>query len=114
MLSERIDVIAPHPLARLRFSGCRVPADRRLGASGEGFKIAMRTLDVFRTSVAAAASCEAERALSAFCVTVEVICSIEAAVCCRLLAVCSVRWLRSALPLATSLLAVGYAYKGKK
>ncbi len=54
-IAERIDVIAPHPLARLRFSGCRVPAARRIGAEGEGFKIAMRTLDVFRTSVAAAA-----------------------------------------------------------
>lgn len=63
-IAERIDVIAPHPLARLRFSGCRVPADRRLGASGEGFKIAMRTLDVFRTSVAAAALGFGQRALA--------------------------------------------------
>ena len=55
VIAERIDVIAPHPLARLRFSGCRVPVARRIGAEGEGFKIAMRTLDVFRTSVAAAA-----------------------------------------------------------
>ena len=54
-IAERIDVIAPHPLARLRFTGCRVPASSRIGAEGEGFKIAMRTLDVFRTSVAAAA-----------------------------------------------------------
>jgi acyl-CoA dehydrogenase len=54
-IAERIDIIAPHPLARLRFGGCRVPAARRIGAEGEGFKIAMRTLDVFRTSVAAAA-----------------------------------------------------------
>ncbi|MEO8080249.1 MAG: acyl-CoA dehydrogenase family protein, partial [Caldimonas sp.] len=54
-IAERIDVIAPHPLARLRFTNCRVPAARRIGAEGEGFKIAMRTLDVFRTSVAAAA-----------------------------------------------------------
>ncbi|HEX2541224.1 MAG TPA: acyl-CoA dehydrogenase family protein [Caldimonas sp.] len=53
-IAERIDVIAPHPLARLRFSGCRVPASARIGAEGDGFKIAMRTLDVFRTSVAAA------------------------------------------------------------
>lgn len=62
-IAERIDVIAPHPLARLAFEGCRVPASQRLGAAGEGFKIAMRTLDVFRTSVAAAALGFARRAL---------------------------------------------------
>jgi acyl-CoA dehydrogenase len=54
-VAERIEVIAPHPLARLRFDGCRVPLTQRIGAAGEGFKLAMRTLDVFRTSVAAAA-----------------------------------------------------------
>jgi alkylation response protein AidB-like acyl-CoA dehydrogenase len=62
-IAERIEVIAPHPLARLEFRGCRVPASRRIGAEGEGFKIAMRTLDVFRTSVAAAALGFARRAL---------------------------------------------------
>jgi acyl-CoA dehydrogenase/2-aminobenzoate-CoA ligase len=62
-IAGRIDVIAPHPLARLRFSNCRVPASRRIGEPGEGFKIAMRTLDVFRTSVAAAALGFARRAL---------------------------------------------------
>jgi len=62
-IAERIDVIAPHPLARLRFTGCRVPKSQRLGAPGEGFKVAMRTLDVFRTSVAAAALGFARRAL---------------------------------------------------
>jgi alkylation response protein AidB-like acyl-CoA dehydrogenase len=62
-IAERIDVIAPHPLARLHFSGCRIPARARLGAPGEGFKVAMRTLDVFRTSVAAAALGFARRAL---------------------------------------------------
>jgi alkylation response protein AidB-like acyl-CoA dehydrogenase len=60
---ERIDVIAPHPLARLRFTDCRVSASQRLGAPGEGFKIAMQTLDIFRTSVAAAALGFARRAL---------------------------------------------------
>jgi acyl-CoA dehydrogenase len=60
---ERIDVIAPHPLATLRFEHCRIPASRRLGAPGEGFKIAMRTLDIFRASVAAAALGFARRAL---------------------------------------------------
>ncbi|MGF6662708.1 acyl-CoA dehydrogenase [Paraburkholderia atlantica] len=53
-IAERIDVIAPHPLARLRFTNARVPMSRMLGVPGEGFKIAMRTLDIFRTSVAAA------------------------------------------------------------
>lgn len=61
---ERIDVIAPHPLATIRFEGCRIPGDRLLGAPGEGFKIAMRTLDIFRASVAAAALGFARRALA--------------------------------------------------
>ena len=62
-IAERIDVIAPHPLARLKFSDCRVPLTQRVGTAGEGFKVAMRTLDVFRTSVAAAALGFARRAL---------------------------------------------------
>jgi acyl-CoA dehydrogenase len=62
-IAERIDVIAPHPLATLRFEGCRIPAGRRLGAPGGGFKIAMQTLDIFRASVAAAALGFARRAL---------------------------------------------------
>ncbi|RYF39740.1 MAG: acyl-CoA dehydrogenase [Comamonadaceae bacterium] len=62
-IAERIDVIAPHPLARLRFTDCRVPLSQRIGAPGEGFKVAMRTLDVFRTSVAAAALGFARRAM---------------------------------------------------
>jgi acyl-CoA dehydrogenase len=62
-VAERLDVIAPHPLARLRFDGCRVPARQRLGPAGEGFKLAMRTLDIFRASVAAAAVGFARRAL---------------------------------------------------
>lgn len=62
-IAERIEVIAPHPLARLRFTNCRVPASARIGGAGEGFKVAMRTLDVFRTSVAAAALGFARRAL---------------------------------------------------
>jgi acyl-CoA dehydrogenase len=62
-IAERIDVIAPHPLARLRFSGCRVPRTQLLGVPGEGFKLAMRTLDIFRASVAAAALGFARRAL---------------------------------------------------
>jgi Acyl-CoA dehydrogenases len=62
-IAERIDVIAPHPLATIRFENCRIPASRLLGAPGEGFKIAMRTLDIFRASVAAAALGFAKRAL---------------------------------------------------
>jgi acyl-CoA dehydrogenase len=62
-IAERINVIAPHPLARLKFTGCRIPAAKRLGEAGQGFKVAMATLDVFRTSVAAAALGFARRAL---------------------------------------------------
>jgi acyl-CoA dehydrogenase len=62
-IKERIDVIAPHPLATLAFSNCRIPVTQRLGAEGDGFKLAMRTLDVFRTSVAGAALGFAQRAL---------------------------------------------------
>ena len=62
-IAERINVIAPHPLARLKFSHCRVPLTQRVGEAGQGFKVAMRTLDVFRTSVAAAALGFARRAL---------------------------------------------------
>lgn len=54
-IAERIDIVAPHPLATIRFSGLRLPASRLVGQPGEGFKIAMRTLDIFRASVAAAA-----------------------------------------------------------
>ena len=63
VIAERLDTIAPHPLARIRFENCRVPAAHLLGSPGEGFKIAMRTLDIFRPSVAAAALGFARRAL---------------------------------------------------
>ncbi len=62
-IAERIDVIAPHPLGRLRFTNCRVPLAQRISEGGAGFKVAMRTLDVFRTSVAAASLGFARRAL---------------------------------------------------
>jgi len=62
-IAERIETIAPHPLARLEFAGCRLPGDALLGGEGEGFKLAMRTLDIFRASVAAAALGFARRAL---------------------------------------------------
>lgn len=61
--SERIPVIAPHPLGTLRLSGCRVGADCLLGSPGQGFAIAMGTLDLFRTTVGAAALGFARRAL---------------------------------------------------
>lgn len=62
-VAERIDIIAPHPLATLRLVNCRIPISRRIGPSGGGFKIAMQTLDIFRSSVAAAALGFARRAL---------------------------------------------------
>ncbi len=61
-VTERIDVIAPHPLATLRFDDVRVPATNRLGQDGEGFKVAMATLDIFRSTVGAAALGFARRA----------------------------------------------------
>jgi len=62
-VAGRIDTIAPHPLATLRFDDCRVPVSNRLGEDGDGFRIAMATLDVFRTTVGAAALGFARRAL---------------------------------------------------
>jgi acyl-CoA dehydrogenase len=62
-IAERLQVIAPHPLARLRFERCRVAPSALIGDAGEGFKIAMTTLDVFRTTVGAAALGFARRAL---------------------------------------------------
>lgn len=62
-IAERISLMAPHPMARLQLQDCRIPANQRIGEAGHGFKIAMATLDVFRTSVAAAALGFARRAL---------------------------------------------------
>lgn len=59
---EEIDVIAPHPLATIRFDGCVIPDDHLIGAPGEGFKIAMATLDMLRSTVGAAALGFARRA----------------------------------------------------
>jgi acyl-CoA dehydrogenase len=59
----RIDTIAPHPLATIRFEDCRVPADRLVGEKGKGLKVALGTLDVFRSTVGAAALGFARRAL---------------------------------------------------
>ncbi|MFZ6748290.1 acyl-CoA dehydrogenase family protein [Undibacterium sp. Ren11W] len=63
-IAERIHLMAPHPLARLRLTNCRIPVSQRIGEAGQGFKVAMATLDVFRTSVAAAALGFARRALA--------------------------------------------------
>ena len=62
-IAERIDVIAPHPLATLHFNNVLVPYAKRIVAAGEAFKVAMATLDIFRTSVAAASLGFARRAL---------------------------------------------------
>lgn len=61
-VAERIEVIAPHPLARIRFDACEVPRTHLLGAPGDGFKVAMASLDVFRPTVGAAALGFARRA----------------------------------------------------
>lgn len=62
-IAERLETVAPHPLARLRFEDCRIPSANRIGEAGAGFKIAMATLDVFRSTVGAAALGFARRAL---------------------------------------------------
>ncbi len=63
IVAERIEVIAPHPLALLRFEACTLPEDALLGVAGQGFKVAMSTLDIFRPTVGAAALGLARRAL---------------------------------------------------
>jgi len=63
-IAERIEVIAPHPLATLQFENCHIPVRQRLGEAGQGFKVAMQTLDIFRASVAAAALGFGRRALA--------------------------------------------------
>jgi acyl-CoA dehydrogenase len=63
LVEERIELIAPHPIGRIRFDDCRVPAENLVGTEGSGFKIAMATLDTFRPSVGAAACGLAWRAL---------------------------------------------------
>lgn len=62
-VKERIEIIAPHPLATIAFDGARVPVGNRLGNGGDGFKAAMATLDIFRSTVGAAALGFARRAL---------------------------------------------------
>jgi len=62
-VAERLEVIAPHPLARLKFDQVRVPVSALIGKAGEGFRISMSVLDVFRSTVGAAALGFARRAL---------------------------------------------------
>jgi acyl-CoA dehydrogenase len=62
-VEERIEVIAPHPLARLKYDNVRIPADAIVGEPGEGFRIGMETLNLFRVTVGAAALGFARRAL---------------------------------------------------
>ena len=64
-ITERLETIAPHPLARLMFKRCRIPRSALIGVPGQGFRIAMSVLDVFRPTVAAAALGFARRALDA-------------------------------------------------
>ncbi len=64
VVAERLEAMAPHPLARLRFEGMRLPEAARIGPAGAGFRIAMTVLDTFRTTVAAAALGLARRALA--------------------------------------------------
>ena len=63
-VGERIETIAPHPLATLKFDNCRVPTDRIVGEPGNGLRVALGTLDVFRTTVGAAALGFARRAMA--------------------------------------------------
>jgi len=65
VVAERLEAIAPHPLARIRFEGTRVPASAVIGLPGEGFRIAMSVLDIFRSTVGAAALGFARRAFDA-------------------------------------------------
>jgi acyl-CoA dehydrogenase len=62
-VAERIEVIAPHPLARLKYDNVRIPADAIIGEPGEGFRIGMETLNLFRVTVGAAGLGFAKRAL---------------------------------------------------
>ena len=70
-VEEEIEIIAPHPLAKLSFRDCRVPRTQLIGEAGKGLKIALSTLDVFRASVGAAALGFARRAIDEALVRVE-------------------------------------------
>ncbi|HEY0323350.1 MAG TPA: acyl-CoA dehydrogenase family protein [Pyrinomonadaceae bacterium] len=61
---ERTEMIAAHPIGEIEFRGCRVPAEDMIGQEGDGFRLAMQTMDAFRSSVGAAACGMARRALN--------------------------------------------------
>ena len=71
MIEERLEVMAPHPLATLHFDGVKVPGSALIGEAGRGFAVAMSVLDVFRSTVAAAALGFARRALDEACARVK-------------------------------------------
>src|SRR5256886_497583 len=62
-VSERTEMLAPHPIGELEFNNCRVPAEDMIGAQGDGLRLSLQTLDMFRASVGAAACGMARRAL---------------------------------------------------
>jgi acyl-CoA dehydrogenase len=62
-VTERTSLMAPHPIGEIEFKDCRVPSEDMVGNEGDGFGLAMETLDVFRPSVGAAACGMARRAL---------------------------------------------------
>jgi acyl-CoA dehydrogenase len=62
-VTERTQMIAAHPVGEIEFRGCRVPAEDIIGEEGDGFRLAMQTMDTFRASVGAAACGMARRAL---------------------------------------------------
>src|SRR5206468_3979680 len=62
-VSEKTEMIAPHPIGEIEFKGCRVPAEDMIGAQGDGLRLSLQTLDMFRASVGAAACGMARRAL---------------------------------------------------
>ena len=62
-IAKKIEITAPHPLAMLKFNNCRVPKSALVGEQGRGFKYAMATLDIFRTTVGAASMGFAKRAM---------------------------------------------------
>ena len=62
-IAKQIDIVAPHPLAEIHFEDCQIPANRLIGRRGEGFKVAMSVLDIFRSSVGAAALGMGQRAM---------------------------------------------------
>ena len=83
-VAERIEVIAPHPLATLGFDNVRVPVANRLGAPGEGFKVAMATLDIFRATVGAAAlGLRAARCMNRSSAPPRASCSVRRSATCR-------------------------------